>query len=116
VKKQNIVKSSREFTAIIKDNRVIKSKYFSIYIKDNTFFFARFGISIPTKTGNAVTRNKLKRQIKNIIDNMPFLFSNSKDYIIITRKEITNLTFEEIKLNFEKLVSNMEEKDEEKKY
>ena len=37
------------------------------FLKKNDLNESRFGISIKKKSGNAVYRNKLKRQIKNLI-------------------------------------------------
>ena len=67
MKKKEIIKKSNDYTKVINKNNKLKNKYYSLfYIKsDNTLF----GISIPKKIGNAVIRNKNKRQIKNIIDN-----------------------------------------------
>lgn len=86
MKKINIVKSNIEFNEVIKLGKCIKNRYFVIYYKDNDLNRYRFGISVPKKVCNAVNRNKLKRQIRNILDNHKNLYSNSKDYIIIIRK------------------------------
>ena len=68
MKKLEIIKSSREYTEIINLNKSKKNKYFSIYYRKNNQD-NRYGITIPKKTGTAVVRNKIKRRIKNIIDN-----------------------------------------------
>ena len=63
MKKKEIIKKSNDYTKVINKNNKLKNKYYSLfYIKsDNTLF----GISIPKKIGNAVIRNKNKRQIKS---------------------------------------------------
>ena len=71
MKKREIIKRKQDYTKIIKNCPCIKNKYYIIYYnnnkKDN-----KFGISVPKKTGKAVVRNKIKRQIKNIIDKNKF--------------------------------------------
>ena len=68
MKKIEIIKSSREYTEIINTNICRRSKYFSIYYR-KTNSDNKYGITIPKKTGTAVVRNKIKRRVKNIIDN-----------------------------------------------
>jgi ribonuclease P protein component len=68
MKKINIIKESREFDKIIKHRQYYSNRYFVIYIMKKEDKYYCFGISIPKKVGNSVTRNKIKRQIKSIID------------------------------------------------
>ena len=93
MKKKEIIKKSNDYTKVINKNNKLKNKYYSLfYIKsDNTLF----GISIPKKIGNAVIRNKNKRQIKNIIDNNKNNIQNGYNYVIIIRKEILSLSYQE---------------------
>ena len=93
MKKKDIIKKGREFTKIINKNNIIKNKYYKIfYIKSDKTLF---GISIPTKTGKANVRNKLKRQIKNIIDNNKINIPNNYNYVKIVRREILEATYQE---------------------
>ena len=69
--KEKILKKSDDFTKIINQNQKVKSKYFSVYYQPSNQ--VHYGITVPKKIGHAVTRNKLKRQIKNII------YNNEKD-------------------------------------
>ena len=66
MKKINILKNNRDFNRIIKNNKSFKYKDYIIYIERDTNDLYKFGISVSKKIGNAVVRNKLKRQIKNI--------------------------------------------------
>ena len=88
-------------------------KYYSLfYIKsDNTLF----GISIPKKIGNAVIRNKNKRQIKNIIDNNKNNIQNGYNYVIIIRKEILSLSYQEKEQELINLFKKIGEKNEKQK-
>ncbi len=104
MKKIEIIKSSQEYTEIINTNKSKKSKYFSIYYRKNNKD-NRYGITIPKKTGKAVIRNKIKRRIKNIIDNNKKIVYNGYDYVIIVKKGILELTYEEIEKELLKLIS-----------
>ena len=95
MKKIDIIKSSREYTEIINLNKAKRNKYFSIYYRPNNEE-NRYGISIPKKTGTAVIRNKTKRRIKNIIDNNKKYVQKGYDYVIIVRKGIIDLTYQDM--------------------
>ena len=86
MKKKDIIKSQQDFSTLIRTGRFIKTNDYVIYHKDNDLNKKRFGIAISNKLGNAVTRNKLKRQTREIIDKLNYLFKNNKDYIIMIRK------------------------------
>lgn len=97
MKKANIIKKSYDITNIIEQKRIKKNKYFSIYIGKNNLNYYRFAICVSTKIGNAVTRNKRKRQVKDIIDKSNLIFKTSIDYVIIIKKPINELNYIEIR-------------------
>lgn len=104
MKKIEIIKSSEEYTEIINTSKSKKSKYFSVYYRKNNNS-NRYGITVPKKTGTAVTRNKIKRRVKNIIDNNKKIVHNGYDYVIIIKKGILELTYEEMEKELLKLIN-----------
>ena len=96
MKKENIVKNSKDFNRIIKKRQGISNNYFIINKEDNNENRNLFGITFTKHIGNAVTRNKLKRRIKSIIDNNKEIYLKSTTYIIIARKTVLDLTYQEI--------------------
>ena len=96
MKKLNIIKKESEINDIIQTGHKIYNKYYYIYNKenkDNKYY--RFCICVSKKLGNAVVRNKNKRQIKDIIDKSNLSFKRENDYVIILRKDITSLTYDQ---------------------
>ena len=95
MKKINIIKKQEEIDKIIKNGKMIKNRFYylyNIYNKENKYY--RFCMCVSKKLGNAVTRNKNKRQIKDIIDKSNLVFSRENDYVIILRKEVNNVSYE----------------------
>ena len=107
MKKREMIKSKKVFTTLIKTGKFIKTKDYVIYYKENNLEKIRFGIAISNKIGNAVIRNKLKRQTREIIDKLKYLFKNNKDYIIMIRKGCLETSFNERLHNLER---NIKEK------
>ena len=93
MKKNEIIQKSSEFSEIINTATKIKNKYLTIFYRKNSTI-NRYGITVPTKLGNAVIRNKNKRQIKNIIDKNKKNIKKSYDYVIILKSEIINLNYQ----------------------
>ena len=93
MKKYEIVKKNTYFNYIINTGRFISNKYYSIYYKDSEDDFPKFGLAVSKKCGNAVDRNKIKRQLRNIIDDNKKLFSIKMNYIIMVRKEVLNVSY-----------------------
>ncbi|WP_070407237.1 MULTISPECIES: ribonuclease P protein component [unclassified Spiroplasma] len=85
MKKKFIVKKNYEFQKIINNRSFIKTNTYFIYFKKNDLNYHRFGISVGKKLGNAVVRNKVKRQIRAILS-YDFSATEGYDQIIIVRK------------------------------
>lgn len=105
MKKYEIVKKNDDFNDIIKTRKFISNKSYIIYYKDSDVKFPRFGLAVSKKCGNAVRRNKIKRQLRMIVDNNKKLFAANRDYIIMVKKDILNLKFQDME---EKLVNLLE--------
>ena len=97
MKKINVVKENRDFNRIIKNNRPFKYKDFVIYIDKRKPSVYKFGFSVGKKVGNAVTRNRIKRQLREIVSQNDY--KNDFDCIIIVGKGILCRNFSEVKEN-----------------
>ena len=113
MKKLYIVKKTKDFEDIINNGTNLKNKLFVVHCKKNNLPYDRFGISVSKKLGNAVFRNYYKRIIRSIIDNYKKDYVNSKDYIIILRKEAISKSYSELEKELIALL-NKEGKDDEK--
>lgn len=111
MKKINIVKSNIEFNNIMKIGKKFYSDLFFIYIKKNNYSYNRYGISVSKKIGNAVIRNKYKRRIKDIIDDIK-INMNGYDFIIISRPKLKECDYNTIKENIVNLFNMIGEKYE----
>lgn len=96
MQKRNIVQKSKDFNRIIKKRQGKASKYFIINKETNKENIPKFGITFTKHIGNAVTRNKLKRRIKSIIDNNKKIYQTNQNYIIIAKKTTLELTYQEL--------------------
>lgn len=105
MKKINILKNSRDFDRIIHSNKPYKYKDFVIFLENNTNDIYKFGLSVGKKIGNAVNRNKVKRQIKSIIDKKDY--QNNFNCIIIVGKGVNEKKYNEIEINLLTALKNL---------
>ena len=95
MKKINIVKENRDFRRIMNISKPIKNNFYTVFIeKSDNITNYHFGISVSKKLGNAVKRNRLKRQIKSIIDKKNY--QNHFNCIIILKRDILNKNYQEM--------------------
>jgi len=95
VKKEYRVKKSSEIEMIVKSRQSRANKYFVIYKKENhvnTHF--RFAVSVSKKFGNAVERNKIKRQVREIISKLDII--DIFDVFIVIRIPSKDISFSEM--------------------
>lgn len=114
MKKKNIVKENRDFNRIIEKRVGNKNHHFVLYYQANKENNYRFGISVGTKVGNAVVRNHLKRQMRNIIDKHKKLYQNNRDYIIIIRKSCVDSSYQELEASFLNIIRKINNQEKEK--
>ena len=105
MKKNNILKESRDFDRIIKNNKPYKYKDYIIFIERDTNSNYKFGISVGKKVGNAVIRNKTKRRIKAIIDKKDY--QNNFNCIIIVGRGVNEKSFSEMENNLMTALKNI---------
>ena len=82
MKKELRVKKSTEFETIIKKRKSVANREFVLYWNPNDLEHMRIGLSVGKKIGNAVARNKTKRQVRMMVHE---LFTNPILRMILNR-------------------------------
>ena len=114
MKKSQIIKKESEFSELIQHYPYKKNNYFVVYYRKNKEQ-NRYGISIPKKTGKAHIRNKIKRRVKNILDQNEKIVQSPYDYVIIIRKRLLELNYKQMEEQLINLMKQIGEKYESKK-
>lgn len=71
----------------------------------NTHETSRFGISAGRSVGNAVHRNKAKRQLREIIRHLITVIPCGWDLVILARRPITGANYRDINAAVQQLLS-----------
>lgn len=106
MKKLLRIKSQIEFQEIINRRRFRNSACFTVYYVPKKKDHNRIGITASKKMGNAVLRNKTKRQIRMMIQEIGCNDLNF-DAVILVRKQYYQQSYELNRLDLEKLLKTV---------
>lgn len=92
------VKSEKDFRNVFQSGKNTANRQFVLYnmIKKDQQHF-RIGISVGKKIGNAVTRNAVKRKIRQSIHELDGYLYHDRDFVVIARKPVVTMSFFEVK-------------------
>lgn len=110
MKKKNTIKKYQEFKEILDIHKFKRNQLFSIYFRKNNFDYTRIGILVSKKNGNSVTRNKIKRQVRSIIEDTTN-YDKNRDLIIVISKNYNTQNFEENSLLLKNLLNDILKED-----
>ena len=77
-----------------------------VKIKKNSQISTRVGYSISKRIGTAVSRNLVKRRLKNIIGD--FKLKPGWDIVVVARVGISNTSYDELTEDLKKICSKLE--------
>ena len=114
---KNRLKKRKEFNYIYKNGEYSACKTLSIIYCKSYKKPIKVGFSVSAKIGNAVTRNLIKRRMREVIKGVIPSLNNNYNYIIVARKGVEENTYSEIQksiiycLNKAGLLKRNEEKN-----
>jgi ribonuclease P protein component len=86
MKKAYRVTDNKDFQRIIHHSRFYSNGSFAVYFCPRSLMHCRVGISVSKKRGNAVVRNRIKRQVRMMVD-AAVKFDGWYDLVIIIRSQ-----------------------------
>lgn len=103
MRKKDRITSGIEFQEIINKKKFIANKSFVIYYMERKEENSRVGISVGKKIGKAHVRNKVKRQVRMMFQDL-LIHDLEKDMICIIRSGYCDQDFEVNKKLLENIV------------
>jgi ribonuclease P protein component len=88
VQRRHRLSRSRDFDAVYRHGRSVSTRYLVLYWfarEDGPDAAARIGLAVPKAVGPAVTRNKMKRRLRELFrERLPRL-PQDQDYVLVVR-------------------------------
>jgi ribonuclease P protein component len=94
-RKSERIRKNTEFVATMKGKRLSIDGLSLFYRKNNGANF-RVGLSVSKKLGNAVKRNRLRRQIRSCITKVLGDHAAGYDLVFVARQGLADLAFDQI--------------------
>ena len=86
MKRQHRLSRSRDFDAVYRQGRSASTRFLVLYwFPQEEAGSPRFGFSVPRSVGDAVTRNRIKRQLREIWSARTDAVPRGVDYVLIVR-------------------------------
>ena len=98
------VRSRADYLKIQRSGQKMGGRYLILLSMDNELPTSRFGITVSRKTGNAVTRNRVKRRIRELQRFNRDSVVPGKDIVIIATRKAPEATFERMKMEYTDLI------------
>jgi ribonuclease P protein component len=78
---------SRDFDAVYRRGRSVSTRFLVLYWfgHDEAGGEPRIGLAVPRKAGGAVTRNRLKRQLRDVWRQVATQVPGAHDYVLVAR-------------------------------
>jgi ribonuclease P protein component len=85
VQRRHRLSRSRDFDAVYRHGRSVSTRFLVLYwFPRDDDGEARLGLAVPRKVGGAVTRNRIRRQLKEIWRALEFEPAGN-DYVLVVR-------------------------------
>lgn len=95
MKKSNMLRKNKDFSFCYRRGKKISTPFMSAYYVKSKYN-KRAGFSVSKKVGNAVTRNKVRRRMKEAFTAELKDIRNSCSIIFVAKSDIVNASYQEI--------------------
>ena len=99
------LKKNEDFAFTVKKGTAKRNSSFVVHKVENELSHARVGISVSSKLGCAVTRNRIKRQMRAMIGELIDFESIQFDILVVAKSDFLNKTYQENKELLAQLLS-----------
>ena len=103
----NRIKDKQQFANVVKKGKTLKETPYIVHFAKNELSVCRVGLSVSKRIGNAVMRNRIKRQARAMCDSLIDYSSHTFDIVIIIKPEFNNNSFEDNKNKLNILLSKI---------
>jgi ribonuclease P protein component len=88
VQRRNRLSRSRDFDAVYRHGRSVSTRFLTLYWfqREESVGDPRLGFAVPKAVGNAVVRNRIKRQLREIVRVKLQGRPPTNDYVLVVRQ------------------------------
>ena len=94
MKKTQSLKKNHEFRRLYSKGKSTSSPYLAVYCRKNRLGINRIGFTVSTRLGNAVTRNRIRRRLKESYRLNEDKFRSGYDIVAVARYRCADADFD----------------------
>ncbi|MBQ9979967.1 MAG: ribonuclease P protein component [Oscillospiraceae bacterium] len=102
------LKKNFEFKRLYTRGESAVSPFLAVYAKKNRYGFNRLGITVGTKVGKAVTRNLVRRRIREAYRLNQDRLCQGCDIVIVARVRAASASYRQIEASMLKLLGKLD--------
>ena len=106
---------SPEFERVYRQGTAYRGRLFSVHAFPNEIGTPRLGLSVSKKVGNAVTRNAVRRRLREVFYSTIRRIPRSLDLVVSARPPASEATFEELGQEFLRALDKIDGADKRRK-
>lgn len=103
--RENRLTKPKDFSSLYNRGKKAVGRYIVIYFRMKSGGPNRIGFTVSKKVGNAVTRNLVKRRLREIVRNHPISSGKGMDLVIIARSSAVTAAYRDLKKDVDTLLS-----------
>lgn len=100
---------SPEFERVYKQGMAYRGKLISVHAFPGEAGHPRLGLSVSKKVGNAVTRNVIKRRLREIFRSHLSGIRGESDFVISARPAASEATYQDLEREFERALRKLDD-------
>lgn len=101
------IKLNRDFRLIYKRGKSAVSPLIAIYARKNKLGVSRLGLTVSTKVGKAVVRNRVRRRLREAYRINEKRFNIGNDIVIVARVRASEASFRQIEKSLLKVSESL---------
>ncbi len=109
---QERIRKKKDFLHLYKKGKRFRGKSFILVYLSNELGYSRVAVVASKKLGNAVKRNKIKRQFRTLYRRNKTLLTEPLDLIIIPHREINEIQWQSLEKDFSSALKSINLKNQ----
>jgi ribonuclease P protein component len=104
------IRRKRDFISLYRNGSRFRGPYFNLVYRSNPLGYSRLAVVVSKKVGPAVTRNRIKRRLRELFRRHKGLLPGATDLIFVARKEILDLGASELRAGYLQALEEVKKK------
>jgi ribonuclease P protein component len=104
------IRRKKDFISLYRNGSRFRGPYFNLVYCPNSLGYSRLAVVVSKKVGPSVTRNRVKRRLRDLFRRNKRLLPGSLDMIMVTRAEIVDLAAPELRAGYIEALESIKKK------